>query len=65
MLLLATVRNSTTRGWGGLKWHKLMFMLNKKRRMARLVGSIAGFITYFSGKGISVIFDQLIHMALY
>jgi hypothetical protein len=63
MLLLATVRNSTTRGWGGLKWHKLMFMLNKKGKMARLVGSIAGLITHFNGKGICVIFNQLIHIS--
>jgi len=61
MVLLATVRNLATRGWGGLKCHKLRFELNIKGKMARLVGSIAGSITYFNGKGISVTFNQLIH----
>jgi hypothetical protein len=64
MLLLATVRNSTTQGWGGLKWHKLMFMLNTKGKMARLVGYIPGLIKYFSGEGISVTSNDLIYVAL-
>jgi len=63
MLLLAIARNST-RVWGGLKWHNFLFMPNKKGKMARLVGAMAGLITYFNGKGISVTFNQLIHMAV-
>jgi len=31
-----------------------MFTLNEKGKMARFAGSIAGLITYFNGKGISV-----------
>jgi len=41
-----------------------MFMLNTKGKMARLVGSIAGLITYFNGEGISVTSKQLIYIAL-